>query len=67
MNNQQFNDLAKDYIQIGSWLNSLENTSDDAALAFSYALKKSAQALLDKVNAYQDELRTNHAKENPLT
>ncbi len=56
MTSQQINELSKDYIEIGSWLHSLQSTNEFKR-STTCMLQISLRALLEKVEALQADLQ----------
>ena len=56
MNPDNFNTLASNYLEIGSWLSSCQNLPDELLKPHLIMLRKSIKELLDNVDAVDNEL-----------
>ena len=56
MNENKFNEMASNYIEIGSWLSSCKSLPDELLKPHIHVLRKSINELLDNVDAVDRDL-----------
>ena len=56
MNDHQFNEMSRNYVEVGAWLSSCKNLPDELLKPHIHVLRKSINALLDNVDAVDRDL-----------